>query len=414
MTNARERIETLVDEGSLYYIEKNQSAVLVATAKIAEKPAVVAAFDPTKKGGALGYFEGRSLVRAVALAKEGGAPLVILCQSAGADMSEGQLSLSAAGSVFRALHDLDTPKLYLSYGPCIGAAAYMAELCDMVFAVNGQSALCLTGPKIVAKAIYEETNLQAMGGAEAGAKRGLVHFPSETEEEMAEQCRRIMAFLRQKQGTPTGSLPMGDEVSMEALIEGIVDESSAISFWNEWAPSATTLFARIKGVRVGIFANNPSVAAGVLDKEAAEKAAAFYTLAERFHLPVISLADTPGFLPGTQSEAEDVLGGGQRMMDAYLHHRGKKATVAAGNVLGGAYMAMGCKEMGADAYFALERASIGVMGAELAMNILHLKNKNASSYKAMHLSAEAAEKSGLVDAVLRPADLREKLWEVLS
>ena len=102
------------------------------------------------------------------------------------------------------------------------------------------------------------------------------------------------------------------------------------------------------------------------------------------------------------------------MMDAYLRHRGKKATVAVGKVLGGAYMAMGCKEMGADAYFSLERASIGVMGAELAMNILHLKNKNASSYKAMHLSAEAAEKSGLVDAVLRPADLREKLWEVLS
>ena len=414
MTNARERIEALVDEGSLYYIEKNQSAVSVATAKIAEKPAVVAAFDPTKKGGALGFFEGRSLVRAVALAKEGRAPLVILCQSAGADMSEGQLSLSAAGSVFRALHELDTPKLYLSYGPCVGAAAYMAELCDMVFAVRGQSALCLTGPKIVAKAIYEETTLAAMGGAEAGAERGLVHFPSDTEEEMAEQCRRIMAFLRQKQGTPQDSLPVGDSVSMEALIEGIVDEGSAISFWNEWAPSAITLFARMKGMRVGIFANNPSVAAGVLDKEAAEKAAAFYTLAESFRLPVISLADTPGFLPGTQSEAEDVLGGGRRMMDAYLRHRGKKATVAAGKVLGGAYMAMGCREMGADAYFALEKASIGVMGAELAMDILHLKNENTSSYKAMHLSVEAAEKSGLVDAVLRPADLREKLWEVLS
>ncbi len=414
MTNAQERIEALVDEGSLYYIEKNQSAVSVTTVKISEKPAVVAAFDPTKKGGALGYFEGRSLVRAVTLAKEGRAPLVILCQSAGADMSEGQLSLSAAGSVFRALHDLDTPKLYLSYGPCVGAAAYMAELCDMVFAVRGQSALCLTGPKIVAKAIYEETTLQAMGGAEAGAKRGLVHFPSDTEEEMAEQCRRIMVFLRQKQVTPTSSLPTDDEVSVESLIEGIVDEGSAIPFWNEWAPSAITLFARIKGMRVGIFANNPSVAAGVLDKEAAEKAAAFYALAESFHLPVISLADTPGFLPGTQSEAEDVLGGGRRMIDAYLRYRGKKATVAVGKVLGGAYMAMGCKEMGADAYFALERASIGVMGAELAMSILHLKNENASSYKAMHLSAEAAQKSGLVDAVLRPADLREKLWEVLS
>ena len=414
MTNAQKRIEALVDEGSMYYIEKNQSAVYVVTAKIAEKPAVVAAFDPTKKGGALGYFEGRSLVRAVTLAKEGRAPLVILCQSAGADMSEGQLSLSAAGSVFRALHDLDTPKLYLSYGPCVGAAAYMAELCDMVFAVRGQSALCLTGPKIVAKAIYEETNLQAMGGVEAGAKRGTVHFLAGFEKEMEEQCRLIMAFLRQKQKTPQDSLPMNDEVSVESLIEGIVDEDSAISFWNEWAPPATTLFARIKGMRVGIFANNPSVAAGVLDKDAAEKAAAFYVLAERFHLPVISLADTPGFLPGTQSEEEDVLGAGKRMIDAYLRHRGKKVTVAVGKVLGGAYMAMGCKEMGADAYFALKRASIGVMGAELAMGILHLKNENASSYKVMHLSAKAAKKSGLVDAVLSPADLREKLWEVLS
>ena len=414
MTNARERIEALVDEGSLYYIEKNQSAVSVATAKIAEKPAVIAAFDPTKKGGALGFFEGQSLVRAVAIAKEGAAPLVILCQSAGADMSDGQLSLSAAGSVFRALHDLDMPKLYLSYGTCVGAAAYMAELCDLVFAVKGQSALCLTGPKIVAKAIYEETTLMTMGGAEEGAKRGLVHFPAASEEEMVKDCRCVMAFLRQKQKTPQDSLPMNDEVSMEALIEGIVDEGSAISFWKEWAPSATALFARIKGMRVGIFANNPSVAAGVLDKGAAEKAAAFYSLAERFHLPVISLADTPGFLPGTQSEEEDVLGGGQRMMDAYLCHREKKATVAVGKVLGGAYMAMGCKEMGADAYFALKRASIGVMGAELAMTILHLTKINSSSYQSMHLSAEAANKSGLVDAVLSPADLREKLWEVLS
>lgn len=408
------RIEALADEGSVHYIEKNQSAVAVAAAKIAEKPVVLAAFDPTKKGGALGYLEGTSLVRAIHLAKEGRAPLVLLCQSAGADMSGGQLSLSGAGAVFRALNDLDTPRMYLSYGPCIGAAAYMACLCDVVLAPEHASVFCLTGPKIVARAIYEEASLTAIGGAKAVAERGGIHLPADSEEAMIENCRRLMAFLRQKQVGAVSPKRVGCDGQMEGTIRAIVDEGSAIVLWPRWAKNATALLARIQGHRVGIFANNPKVAAGVLDKEAALKAAAFYTLCRRLHLPVISLADTPGFLPGTASEGEGVMGAGAAMMKAYLDHDAKKITVAVGNVLGGAYMAMGCKEMGAEAYFAFEQAKIGVMGAELAADILHLKKENLKSYRAMHLSAEAAKKSGLVDEVLSPEDLRKKLAEVLG
>lgn len=407
------RMEALVDEGSIHYIEKNRSAVAVAAAKIAQKPVVLAAFDPTKKGGALGYFEGASLVRVVKLAGEGRAPLVLLCQSAGADMVSGQLSLSGAGSVFRALKALDTPRVYLSYGPCIGAAAYMAGLCDVVLALEDASAFCLTGPKIVARVIYEETSLSAMGGAKVVAERGGVHLLSETEEAMIAHCRALMAFLRQKQVAALPPRKARAEGETEDVIRAVVDEDSAIYLWPRWAQNATALLARIDGMRVGLFANNPRVAAGVLDKEAALKAAAFYKLCRRLQLPVISLADTPGFLPGGASEGEGVMGAGAAMMEAYLDHDAKKITVAVGNVLGGAYMAMGCREMGADAYFALERAKIGVMGAELAADILHLEKENLASYRAMHLSAEAAKKSGLVDEILSVESLRRKLSEVL-
>ena len=407
------RIEALADDNSIHYIEKNQSAVAVATGKIAHKPVVLAAFDPTKKGGALGYLEGVSLVRAIHLAKEGRAPLVLLGQSAGADMRCGQLSLSGAGSVFRALKALDTPRVYLSYGPCIGAAAYMAGLCDVVFALENASAFCLTGPKIVARAIYEEADLSAIGGAKVVAERGGIHLLSDSEESMVEKCRALMAFLRQKQVVAVPSKALGAKGQMKDIIRTLVDEGSTICLWPQWAQHATALFGRIHGLRVGIFANNPEVAAGVLDKEAALKAAAFYALCRRLHLPVISLADTPGFLPGTASEGEGVMGAGAAMMEAYLDHDAKKITVAVGNVLGGAYMAMGCKEMGAEAYFALEQAKIGVMGAELAADILHLEKENLAGYRAMHLSAEAARKSGLVDEVLSVEAIRQKIREVL-
>lgn len=414
MKEVYRRIEALADEGSIHYIEKNQSAVVVASAKIAEKPVVLAAFDPAKKGGALGYFEGASLVRAIHLAGEGGAPLVLLSQSAGADMVGGQLSLSGAGSVFRALKALDTPRLYLSYGPSIGAAAYMAGLCDVVLAVEGASAFCLTGPKIVARAIYEETNLAAMGGAKAVAERGGIHLLSDSEEGMAEDCRSLMAFLRQKQATSASGGEAPATGDMAGIIRAIVDEGSAIYLWPQWAQNATALLGRIGGMRVGIFANNPKVAAGVLDKEAALKAAAFYNLCRRFRLPVISLADTPGFLPGTASEGEGVLRAGSAMIEAYFNHDEKKITVAVGNVLGGAYMAMGCREMGASAYFALNEAKIGVMGADLAAEILHFDKENLASYRAMHLSAAAAQKNGLIDEILTADELRYKLREVLA
>lgn len=407
------RMEALADEGSIQYIEKNRSAVAIAAAKIAHKPVVLAAFDPTKKGGALGYFESVSLVRAINLAGEGRAPLVLLCQSAGADIMSGQLSLSGAGAVFRALNALDTPRVYLSYGPCIGATAYMAGFCDVVLALENTSAFCLTGPKIVARAIYEETSLSAMGGAKVVAERGGVHLLSETEEAMIGRCRALMAFLRQKQVLALPPRKGRAEGQMEGVIRAIVDEESILCLWPHWAKNATALLARIDGMRIGIFANNPRVAAGVLDKETALKATAFYKLCRRLQLPVISLADTPGFLPGGASEGEGVMGAGAAMMEAYLAHDAKKITVAVGNVLGGAYMAMGCREMGADAYFALEQAKIGVMGAELAADILHLEKENLASYRAMHLSAEAAQKSGLVDAVLSVEALRQKLEEVL-
>lgn len=259
------RIEALADEGSVHYIEKNQSAVAVAAAKIAEKPVVLAAFDPTKK--AAPWAISRNVVGASHSFGQGRTgPLVLLCQSAGADMSGGQLSLSGAGAVFRALKDLDTPRMYLSYGPCIGAAAYMACLCDVVLAPEHASAFCLTGPKIVARAIYEEASLTAIGGAKAVAERGGIHLPADSEEAMIENCRRLMAFLRQKQVAAVPPKRVGCDGQMEGTIRAIVDEGSAIVLWPRWAKNATALLARIQGHRVGIFANNPKVTAGVLIK----------------------------------------------------------------------------------------------------------------------------------------------------
>ncbi|MDY3118530.1 MAG: carboxyl transferase domain-containing protein [Peptoniphilus sp.] len=414
MKEVHKRMASLADDGTLRVLEENQSAVAVAAAKIANKPVALAALDPAKKGGALGYLEGQSLLRGISLAKEAGAPFVLMCQSAGADMTGSQLSLSGAGAVFRALHALETPRIYLSYGPCIGAAAYMATLSDVVLAVRGMSAFCLTGPKIVARAIYEEAILDEIGGAEAVARRGGIHLLANTTEAMEENCRKIVGFVKEKHVRPKDPMGEKDIETMEGIIDGIVDKESATILWPRWAPHTIALFARLKGMGVGIFANNPRVAAGVLDRAAAEKAATFYRLCDRFHLPVISLADTPGFLPGSVSEEEGVLKGGAAMIGAYLNHRWKKSTVAVGRVLGGSYMAMGCKEMGADAYYALKDAQIGVTGEDMAAEILHLRGKNIEEYRSMHLSIEAAKAEGLVDHILSPDALRESLWEALS
>ncbi|MDD7363667.1 MAG: carboxyl transferase domain-containing protein [Peptoniphilus sp.] len=410
------RINRLADRGSVHMIEENRSSVIVASVTVAHIPVILYVFDNTHRGGAFGCLEGESVLRAIRIAEAAKVPLVGLCASAGANLLEGQLSLVAAGKVFQACHNLDVPHLFLSYGPCIGAVAYLSKQADFVLALREQSFFCLTGPKIVKSAIFCDETLEEIGGAQKTAEQGGLHMLSDEEEEMEENCRKLLRYLKRSKSTVFYSerdevISSGENSTMEALISNLLDDDTTLWMWSEWAKNAFAVFGYLGGRRVGIFANNPEYAGGVIDRDAALKAAKFYKLCSRLSIPVLSLADTPGFLPGAESERSGVLDAGAEMIESYLSHRSGKMTVAAGRVLGGAYMAMGCKEMGARAYAAFPQATIGVMGASIASEIL--RGEDMSHYEKNCLSVQAALKTGCVDRIVDPSELKAYIMGVI-
>lgn len=406
MNRAIKRMMDLVDRGSLEMIPCAPSAVSLAAARIKGIPVILYGFDETRHGGAFGIFEGRAIMKGFRLAERAEVPLIGLVASAGADLIDGQGSLLAAAEVFKAGHDVKVPHFFLSYGVCIGASAYLASLADVVFAVKDKSYFCLTGPKIVETSIFEKASLKELGDSEEFAAIGGCHFLKDSEEEMVEAMGKLLLYIKRERRCfkePIKILSEIDSFSMEDVILSLADRDSLMELWQTWAPNVLTLFAYVEGHRVAIIANHPAYAGGVIDSEGANKMASFYSLCERFRLPVVSLADTPGFLPGTQSEREGMLLSGGKLLKAYMNHRAPKLTVAVGKVLGGSYMAMGSPAMGAKAYLAFPKAQIGVMAPELESEILKIGRTEIGE---THLSSPSARENGLLDEIILPSELR--------
>lgn len=420
MNRALGRLADLVDPHSLQIVEMNRSAVILAAGKIAGRPVVLFAFNEAKYGGAFGYFEGATISRALHIAEEAEAPLVGLFCTAGANLRQGQLALRAYGDLFMRYHRSTVLKIYLSYGACAGGGAYLAGLSDIVLGIRDVSKLFLTGPVVVRRAIFEEADAQALGGTEVVNRYGGFHYIEPSAADMAKRCKDLIAFFCEKRRPATQAaeldiLPYVYEeiVDIDRILASIFDGGRYSELWKDWGRNAVCAWGYVGGKRVGVFANRPIEKGGVLDRTAAEKAAAFYRLSARIPVPVLSLVDTPGFLPGTESERSGVLKAGAEMLKAYMGHPEKKLTVAVGKVFGGAYMAMGAKEMGACRYYALSRAQIGIMGASYAASLLDFDETQREFYRLRHLSAHSAAASGMIDAVIAPAEIRNAVIKTL-
>lgn len=406
MNHVIKRMTALVDKDSLELIPCAPSAVSLAAAKIRGIPVVLYGFDESRHGGALGIFEGKALLKGFQIAEKAEVPLIGLVASAGADLLDSQGSLFAAAKVFQACHNLIVPHLFLSYGMCIGASSYLSSLADFTLAVKDKSYFCLTGPKIVKASVFENSSLKDLGDSAHFASIGGCHILSDSIEEMEEATRKLLRYLKRKlrrMEVPVTYLSDKESFSMVEVIESVMDGNSSIELWKSWAPNAMTLFAYVTGHRVAVVANNPDCAGGVIDSEGAKKMASFYKLCSRFHLPVVSLVDTPGFLPGTQSEREGVLISGGELLKAYMNHHSLKVTVAVGKVLGGAYMAMGSPTMGGKAYGAFPEAEIGVMAPAFEAEILDVRRTEIGEAS---ISSYAAENRGIVNEIILPPQLR--------
>lgn len=406
MNRVIKRMTALADKDSLELIPCAPSAVSLASAKIRGIPVVLYGFDESRHGGALGIFEGKALLKGFQIAEKAEVPLIGLVASAGADLLDSQGSLFAAAKVFQACHNLIVPHLFLSYGTCIGASSYLSSLADFTLAVKDKSYFCLTGPKIVKASVFENSSLKDLGDSAHFASIGGCHILSDSIEEMEEATRKLLRYLKRelrRMEAPVTYLSEKESFSTVEVIESLIDGNSSIELWESWAPNAMTLFAYVAGHRVAVVANNPDCAGGVIDSEGAKKMASFYKLSSRFHLPVVSLVDTPGFLPGTQSEREGVLTSGGELLKAYMNHHSLKVTVAVGKVLGGAYMAMGSSLMGGKAYGAFPEAEIGVMAPAFEAEILDVRRTEIGEAS---LSSYAAKNRGIVNEIILPPQLR--------
>lgn len=411
---ARERLELLLDpetfvETDMFVTPRNglvkvngsapenyTDGVITGWGKIDDRLVYVYAQDFTILGGSLGESHGLKISRLIEQAHQNGAPVIGLNDSGGARIQEGVDSLAACGEMFSRNVQASgiIPQIAAILGPCAGAAVYSPALMDFVFMEENNSYMFLTGPDVVRAVTHEEVDSQTLGGAQVHAgKSGVAHFVSQDEESLIEEIRALLSYLPSNNLTPPPILdPIDDPArttpelekivpleerqpyDVKDVISVIVDEGQFLEVQREYAQNIVVGFARMDGHSVGIVANQPIVLAGVLDIDASDKAARFIRFCDSFHIPLVTLVDTPGFLPGTNQEAGGVIRHGAKMIFAYAEATVPKVSLIMRKAFGGAYIVMSSKHLRGDLNFAWPNANLAVMGPEGAVNILYRRD----------------------------------------
>ena len=463
---ARERLELLLDAGSFEEVdlfvtgyhepapnghlpESFTDGVVTGWGKIDGRLVYVYAQDFTILGGSLGESHGLKIARLVELAHQNGAPVIGLNDSGGARIQEGVGSLAACGEIFtqnvRASGII--PQIGVIMGPCAGAAVYSPALMDFIFMEEENSYMFLTGPEVVKAVTHEDVDFQTLGGAGVHTgQSGVAHFISPDEETMLRQVRQLMSYLPSNNLTPPPYLNSGDDpqrltpelekivpveenqpYDVKDVIAQIVDGGRFFEVQQAYAQNIVVGFGRMNGHPVGIVANQPMVLAGVLDIDASDKASRFIRFCDSFHIPLVTLVDTPGFLPGTQQEAGGVIRHGAKMIFAYAEATVPKVSIILRKAFGGAYIVMSSKHLKGDLNFAWPQSNIAVMGAEGAVNILHRREINAAgddvdqlraekleAYKQKFANPYLAASRGYINAVIPPAETRKRIISALE
>ena len=450
-----ERLEVLADPGSLQLLRTQVRSrrmgeravagdgVLAAHARVDGRQVYCYAQDASFAGGSLGEAHAATIVELLRLAGRARVPVIGFVESAGARMQEGLAALSGYGSIFREHVRLSglVPQISIVCGPAAGGSSYGPALGDFVI-MAGSASMFLTGPAVVSEVTGEALDMAALGGPRVHERNGVCHFTAPTEVDGALLARDLLDYLPQHAGVepqmwPTVAPPDGPAdravpqqarkvYDMRHVAAALVDGGRTMEVSPRWARNVFCGFARLEGRSIGIVANQPKHLGGVLDIDAAQKAARFVRMCNSFGLPLLVLVDTPGFLPGSRQEAGGVIRHGAKLVHAFAEATVPSVTVIVRKAFGGAFIAMNSKALGADYVFAWPGVELGVMGAEQAVGILNRREiaaaedpgahrrRLAGSYSSEHLGVDGASADGFVDEVIAPDSTRQRVASCLE
>jgi acetyl-CoA carboxylase carboxyltransferase component len=462
---ARERLELLLDPGTFQEIDALAGrdagkfdgtdgndilgdSVVTGWGNIAGRPVYVFSQDFTVLGGSVGATHGRKICKAMNLALASGAPIVGLNDSGGARIQEGVDALAAYGDIFyqNTIASGVIPQISVILGPCAGGAVYSPAITDFTFMTQGTSHMFITGPEVVRTVTREEVTFERLGGAAVhGQKSGVAHFVCDDEESTLREVRRLLSFLPSNNaGDPPFREPSDppdrlaaeldtlvpeapeQAYNMRQVIHAVVDEGDFFEVHAGFAPNLLVGFARLGGNSVGIVAQQPEVLAGVLDIDAGDKGARFIRFCDCFNIPLVTLTDTPGFLPGLAQEHGGIIRHGAKMIFAYAEATVPKLAVVTRKAYGGAYIVMSSKHLGADVNLAWPGAEIAVMGPEAAVNVIHrkglataedpaaLRTELIADYRRELANPYVAAARGYLDGIIVPRETRARLIAALK
>ncbi len=462
---ARERLELLLDPGSFEEYDMfvqhrctnfgmdashpDGDGVVTGCGTIGGRQVYVYAQDFTVSGGSLSKTMSEKICKVMDMARRNGAPCIGLNDSGGARIQEGIDALAGYAEIFERniLGSGVVPQISAIMGPCAGGAVYSPALTDFTFMVKNTSYMFLTGPAVVKSVTGEEVSQEELGGASVHAsKSGVCHFACDTEEETLEGIKALLAFLPQNNLETAPLVETSDPVNrvddalnsivpdnpnkaynMYAVIGSIVDDGKFLEVHKQFAKNIIVGFAHMNGRSVGIVANQPAELAGVLDIGASRKAARFVRFCDAFNIPLVTLVDVPGFLPGTQQEYGAIITNGAKLLYAYGEATVPKVTVTLRKGYGGAHIVMSCKQLRGDINYAWPSAEIAVMGADGAVNVLYAKDIKANPEHAKEIFEEKkkeytdlfsnpyqAAQKGYIDDVIEPRNTRFRVIRALE
>ncbi|MBM46363.1 MAG: methylmalonyl-CoA carboxyltransferase [Acidimicrobiaceae bacterium] len=455
---ARERIDYLLDDGSFHELDMlarhrahdvglderpYTDGIITGWGTVDGRKVFVASQDFTVFGGALGEVFAEKMHKIMDLAESVGAPMIGLNDGAGARIQEGVVSLAGYGGIFRRNVQASgvIPQISVILGPCAGGAVYSPAMTDFIFMVRDTSHMFITGPDVVKTVTGEEVSLEELGGAGShSTKSGVASFVASDEESVLDDVKYLLSFLPSNNLDSPPVLSEGDDperdcpglreilpdspnvpYDIKAVISEVVDDGEFLEYHAGWAGSIVCGFARLDGRSVGIVGNQPMMMAGVLDIESSEKAARFVRFCDAFNLPLLTFVDVPGFLPGVDQEHGGIIRHGAKLLYAYCEATVPRVQVITRKAYGGAYVVMDSKSVGCDVSFAWPTAELAVMGPQGAVEILNRRELRQAAdpearkaelvddYTEKYANPYVAAERGIVDAVIDPAETRQKV-----
>jgi methylmalonyl-CoA decarboxylase subunit alpha len=464
---ARERIDLLLDDGSFeefdmfvshrcidFGLEKEtylSDGVVTGYGTIDGRLVYVFSQDFTVFGGSLSEMFAAKICKIMDKAMKVGAPIIGINDSGGARIQEGVKSLGGYADIFQKniMASGVIPQISAVFGPCAGGAVYSPALTDFILMSKKTSYMFVTGPKVVKNVTGEDVTSDELGGASVHAKKsGVAHLVSNTEEEGIMMIRKLKSYLPQNNLEDPPVIPNDDPIDrredilndivpdnpnkpydVKEVITHIVDNKEFLELQREYSANIVTGFARFNGISVGIVANQPSYLAGVLDINGSRKAARFVRFCDAFNIPIITLVDVPGFLPGTAQEYGGIILHGAKLLYAYGEATVPKITVILRKAYGGAYDVMSSKHLRGDINYAWPNAEIAVMGPKGAIDVLltrELSNieddkvkvefihQKVEEYKTKFANPYVAAKFGYIDDVIEPRNTRFRIIRALQ